>query len=357
MDWSGGFLQFRITTGAIEENFLELTRALKEAQPSPGSIIVLPEMFLTGFAYKQLTSLQDKQFLFVQYLQKNAQENKIWLLGSLAEPYQPSGGFYNSLFLFGGIQPCSVYRKHFLFPGEEECFLPDTCVPQKFTVQDLNIGGLVCYDLRFPFLSRDLAQQGADCLICSAQWPKERISHWKSLLVSRAIENQCYVIGCNGLGDNNEVELGGSSIVIDPMGTVILEAGTKALLACTNIQSDLIEKARTAYSSYAALPPVRAAEKKWIDEKSVVEEIEKLARRGVKVVCLLVDKSERSVHLHEKIEHLRKDADLLFVATPSTQYEETLSYGAAVDSIFTWTSGPVPLKGMLEKVCTVITQT
>ena len=75
-----------------------------------------------------------------------------------------------------------------------------------------------CYDLRFPELFRKLVDKGATSVLMTSGWPKARIEHWKALAKSRAIENQVYFLGCNGVGTNNKTELGGSSLVIDPWG-------------------------------------------------------------------------------------------------------------------------------------------
>ena len=85
---------------------------------------------------------------------------------------------------------------------------------------------LICYDLRFPELFRIGMQMGANLFIVIACWPKARIDHWVSLLKARAIENQAYVVGVNRAGADSETEFGGRSLVIDPMGKFLADAGT-----------------------------------------------------------------------------------------------------------------------------------
>ena len=96
-----------------------------------------------------------------------------------------------------------------------------------FPLNDFMVCPLVCYDLRFPELFRIGMQMGANLFLVIACWPKERIDHWVSLLKARAIENQAYVVGVNRAGSDSETEFGGRSLVIDPMGKFLADAGTE----------------------------------------------------------------------------------------------------------------------------------
>jgi predicted amidohydrolase len=117
------------------------------------------------------------------------------------------------------------YRKIHLFSltGEPDQFergrAPVVC--------ETSVGRLgveICYDLRFPELSRRLALDGAEILCFSALWPDTRIAHWSLLLRSRAVENQLFVMGCNGCGAEGNTQYGGASVIVSPTGTLLAEA-------------------------------------------------------------------------------------------------------------------------------------
>jgi predicted amidohydrolase len=86
------------------------------------------------------------------------------------------------------------------------------------------LGVEICYDVRFPELSRRLALDGAEIICVSALWPVARVQHWSLLLRSRAIENQLFVLGCNGCGIEGNTRYGGASVIISPLGRVLAEA-------------------------------------------------------------------------------------------------------------------------------------
>jgi predicted amidohydrolase len=89
------------------------------------------------------------------------------------------------------------------------------------------LGIMICYDLRFPELARRLALDGAEILCVSALWPMERIEHWALLLRSRAVENQMFVLGCNGCGTEENLRYGGASAIVSPTGTVLARGGSE----------------------------------------------------------------------------------------------------------------------------------
>ena len=106
----------------------------------------------------------------------------------------------------------------------------------------LNLSPFICYDLRFPEVFRLAEHQGANILGVIACWPRERIEAWRQLLISRAIENQCWVLGCNRVGDDPNLSYGGTSMVIGPDGTVLAQAdGTEAVVlkATLDIESGM----------------------------------------------------------------------------------------------------------------------
>ncbi len=184
-------------------------------------LIVLPEMFNTGFTTNPITVAETMQGETIQWLQSLAKAKNSAITGSLV--IKEKGNFYNRLvFVFpsGEIQ---FYDKRHLFTlaGEDKVY---TSGKEKLIVayQGWKICPLICYDLRFPVFSRNT--EDYDLLIYVANWPKPRINAWDILLKARSVENMCYTIGVNRTGfDDNNFEYNGHSQAVDFLGDYVLE--------------------------------------------------------------------------------------------------------------------------------------
>lgn len=184
-------------------------------------LIVLPEMFSTGFTMNSGAIFETMQGETVQWLQSLAKAKKTAITGSLI--IKENDNFHNRLvFVFpsGEIQ---FYDKRHLFTlaGEDKVY---TAGKEKLIVEyrGWKICPLVCYDLRFPVFARNV--EDYDLLIYVANWPKSRIQAWDILLKARSVENMCYAIGVNRTGlDNNNFEHDGHSQAVDFMGNYVLE--------------------------------------------------------------------------------------------------------------------------------------
>jgi omega-amidase len=209
-------------------------------------IVVLPEMFSTGFSMKPTVLAETMEGETVQWMKRIAAEKKIILTGSVIikedkvkdEAYAGQTetvrhAYYNRLIWMLPNGQYGVYDKRHLFAyaGEADHY---TAGSKRLiaSVKGWKINLLVCYDLRFPVWARQSPPspesfrdgEGVefDVLIYVANWPERRIHAWKTLLQARAIENQCYVIGVNRTGDDgNNIHYSGESMIIDPMGEVL----------------------------------------------------------------------------------------------------------------------------------------
>lgn len=199
----------------------EKIRGIKEKT----QIVVLPEMFSTGFSMKpeQLAETTDGET--IRWMKQVAAEKRIILTGSVI--IDDNGFYYNRLIwmLPNGQYGFYDKRHRFAFAGEDKHYTAGT---ERFiaSVSGWKINLLVCYDLRFPVWARNKVEdkKGAeyDVLIYVANWPERRSLAWKTLLQARAIENQCYVIGVNRVGaDGNGIAHSGDSTVIDPLGEIL----------------------------------------------------------------------------------------------------------------------------------------
>ena len=184
-------------------------------------LLILPEMFSTGFTMNPIEVAETMQGETIQWMQTIAKSTKSAILGSLI--IKEKDRFYNRLvFVYPTGELVKYDKKHlFTLAGEDKVY---TAGNDKVIIEynGYKICPLICYDLRFPVFSRNV--EDFDLLIYVANWPKTRINAWDILLKARAIENQCFVIGVNRIGtDNNQLDYVGHSQAVDFLGNSILE--------------------------------------------------------------------------------------------------------------------------------------
>lgn len=188
-------------------------------------LVVLPEMFSTGFSMRPEALAETMEGETVAWMMRVAKERKIILTGSLI--IEEDGNYFNRLIWMLPNGQFGFYDKRHLFAyGQED---QHYAAGEKRLITSVNgwrVNLQVCYDLRFPVWSRQSPTGSSeleyDLLIYVANWPERRNTAWKSLLRARAIENQCYVIGVNRVGkDGNDIYHSGDSMVISPMGEIL----------------------------------------------------------------------------------------------------------------------------------------
>lgn len=189
-------------------------------------IIILPEMFSTGFSMKPEKLAETMDGETVKWMKRVSAEKKVILTGSLI--IEEEKKYFNRLVWMLPNGEYGYYDKRHLFAyaGEDEHYTPGT-KRLIASVSGWKINLLICYDLRFPVWTRQQPQEGDpefDLLIYVANWPERRINAWKTLLQARAIENQCFVAGINRVGkDGNDIYHNGNSMVIDPVGEILYQ--------------------------------------------------------------------------------------------------------------------------------------
>lgn len=188
-------------------------------------VVVLPEMFSTGFSMKPEELAEPMSGGTVAWMKRVAAEKRVILGGSVI--IEEDGAYYNRFIWMLPTGQYGHYDKHhrFAFAGEDKHYTAGT---ERFiaSVNGWKLNLLVCYDLRFPVWARqqfDVEKNFEyDALIYVANWPERRSTAWRTLLQARAIENQCYVIGLNRVGtDGNGIYHSGDSSVIDPLGEIL----------------------------------------------------------------------------------------------------------------------------------------
>ena len=209
-------IQQDIVWKSIREN---IQRADAAVDAAPGAdLYVLPEMFSTGFCTdpEGIAECPDGESL--SWMKSKASQTGAAIAGSIA--VFDEGRYYNRFYFVSPDGTVSHYDKKHLFTygGEHLRF---TAGDERVVVEFKGVRILleVCYDLRFPVWSRNRGDY--DMIMYVASWPAGRVNAWKSLLVARAIENQCYVAGVNRVGSDPSNEYTGASMVIDPYGHVI----------------------------------------------------------------------------------------------------------------------------------------
>jgi omega-amidase len=192
---------------------------------APGQIVVLPEMFSTGFSMKPEELAENMNGPTFHWIKRIAATKKIILTGSII--VKDEGNYYNRLIWMQPNGEFGFYDKRHLFAfGEEDKFYSGGTRRLIASVNGWKVNLMVCYDLRFPVWARQQFDEEKnfeyDVLIYVANWPERRNTAWKSLLQARAIENQCYVIGVNRVGeDGNNIYHSGDSMVVDPLGEIL----------------------------------------------------------------------------------------------------------------------------------------
>jgi predicted amidohydrolase len=252
-----GFLQFSVAAGAPADNLSRIRQGLARLAPAAPGLVVLPELWATGFAYETLPELARRTPELLEELRELAARHHLHLAGSLPEALE--GCFYNTLFITGPAGTIGRYRKQRLFaPMAEDRHFTAGANPRPLETPFGRAGALVCYDLRFPELARAQAALGAEFFLITAQWPALRLAHWRTLAQARAIENQAYVIACNRCGITDDTEFGGHSLIVAPDGVILREAGSGEEAAGLMLDPGLVAAVRNRFNTAVPVPPASA---------------------------------------------------------------------------------------------------
>lgn len=209
------------------------------ARERDADLVVLPEIWTTGyFAFDRYADgAEPLDGSSARMLSKAARSAGVYLHGGSIVERAAGGRLHNTSLLFGPDgELVHAERKFHVFGyrSREAELLAGGEHPHAYRAPFGGVGMTTCYDLRFPELYRLLVEDGAEMLIVPAAWPAERLAHWRLLIRTRALENQCYLLACNTAGIQAGVALAGHSAVIDPWGTAVAEAGiTETVLRAT----------------------------------------------------------------------------------------------------------------------------
>ncbi|MFB5663404.1 carbon-nitrogen family hydrolase [Alteribacillus sp. HJP-4] len=214
-------------------------------------MIILPEVWATGYfsfdRYIEEAEAIDGEF--VNHYSGKARELSCYLFaGSFIE--QDGGNYYNTSIMFSpNGELIGTYRKIHLFRygSREGEILTRGYEPTVVTTPFGRIGMSTCYDLRFPELYRAQVDAGAELFLVTSAWPHQRLDHWNTFNVARALENQGYLISCNCTGTTNRVKLGGHSQVVDPWGRILEAVEEEETILTTAIDTSEIGRVRETF--------------------------------------------------------------------------------------------------------------
>lgn len=221
----------------------------------PTEIVVLPEMFSTGFSMQPKKLAETMEGETLQWMKQIAAKKKVILTGSVI--IEDAGNYYNRLvWVLPGGQVGYYDKRHLFAYGDEDQHYTPGKKRLIASVKGWKINLLVCYDLRFPVWSRQSPSPSGevergleyDVLIYVANWPEKRVHAWTTLLRARAIENQCYVIGVNRTGeDGNKIHYTGESMAIDPMGEILYHKKDEEDVFTVTLDKSHLEKMREKF--------------------------------------------------------------------------------------------------------------
>ena len=222
-------LQFDIAWENKQANFETVKRLLTETAPEKNSLVVLPEMFATGFSMNAEAIAEPYGGETEQFLASTAKEFGICLMAGVAMRGRDGRARNKALVFSPAGELIAFYSKMRPFtPGGESDHYVAGERPVAFGWNDCTVSPFICYDLRFPELFREAAAaHQPELFVVIANFPEKRIGHWVALLQARAIENQAYVVGVNRVGSDPYSTYPGRSLIIDPHGKILADAGER----------------------------------------------------------------------------------------------------------------------------------
>ena len=244
----------------------ELAGPVAGAAAQGARLVVLSEMFATGFSMAPERIAEPEGGFVETWLREQADTNRCWVLGSIAQTHADHDRPANVAVLAGPDGQLHRYAKihPFSYGGEHEFYRPGDRT-LTVDVEGTRVSVFVCYDLRFPDVFYALAQQ-TDVYVVPANWPAVRQEPWRALLRARAIENMAYVVGVNRVGTapgaRRDVAYGGASVVVDPVGTRLAEARDVETTLVVDVDPAVVTAARERFgflddrtTAWTATPP------------------------------------------------------------------------------------------------------
>ena len=238
-------VQFDIAWERREANYLAVEKWAQLAGENGADLLVLPEMFATGFSLDPQITAEETTGKTAQFLSDLARRHRIAILGGLVLRGEGGRGL-NSALVFdkNGVLVSAYAKTHlFSFMGEERAHLAGDG-PRPFEICGTKCACFICYDLRFPEMFRAVAEE-VECIFVIASWPAPRQRHWDVLLPARAVENQLYLVGVNRVGPGGGLDFTGGSAIYHPGGECLAHGGEAETLLLGEIDPVEVQRVRT----------------------------------------------------------------------------------------------------------------
>jgi len=247
-------VQFDIAWEDKNANYERVRSLVASASIQPGEMIVLPEMFDTGFSLK-VEKTADHEGETQSFLVQLARRRSVYVWGGFTIRRADGMGLNRAIVAApDGSITCQYDKMHpFSFGRESERFVGGgEVVTGRWAAgeESLMICPAICYDLRFPELFRRGLSLGAELFVVGANWPAERAAHWRALLVARAIENQAFVIGVNRVGADPHLSYNGGSLVVSPLGEILVDAGQDECVTSVTIDAGAVSDWRRIFPAW-----------------------------------------------------------------------------------------------------------
>lgn len=240
-------VQHDIVWSDREANFAALEPLISDAATNGARLILLSEMFSTGFVVDRDDIGEPRGGVSSTFLSRMALKYSVWIGGSCPETTADDSRPFNTFVIAAPNGDQHRYEKihRFTFGGEDKHFRPGS----QFVTVDVDgvrVTLFVCYDLRFADEFWALAPS-TDVYLVPANWPSGRREHWMTLLRARAIENQAYVVGCNRVGDGGGLHYSGDSAIYDPLGQALAVADDTVRVLYADIDPQVVRDTRLSF--------------------------------------------------------------------------------------------------------------
>lgn len=239
-------IQMDIFLGKPVENLNKVEKLIRKAALENPDLIILPEMWNTSYALDKIKDIADEDGKPCAHrVGELAKELKVNIIaGSVADKREEK--VYNTSYVFNRLgETVAKYSKVHLFGlmrewdylerGKERCL---------FKLDGITCGLIICYDLRFPELTRRLTLDGAKIIFVPAQWPYPRLHPWMILNQARAIENQVYIVSANRVGEEGKAKFFGHSLVVDPLGEIIYQGSEQEEIKVADLDLEKVDSVR-----------------------------------------------------------------------------------------------------------------
>jgi predicted amidohydrolase len=249
-------VQFDIAWENKSANYSKVMSLLGAANVPRGSLVLLPEMFACGFSMNVAAVAEQPGGATEQFVAAFARESGTFMLAGVAT-HGANGQGRNECVVFspqGTLLARYCKMQPFTLSGESSCYEAGSAA-MVLQCGEISVAPFICYDLRFPEVARSVAPQRPHLMTFIANWPNTRLHHWPRLLQARAIENQCYVAGVNRTGDDPRYKHSGRTMIVDPHGEILADAGSAETVIQAEIDPQWLAEYRRAFP---ALDDMRA---------------------------------------------------------------------------------------------------